>query len=50
MADDKTTKILKLFQLIVPRLSDSGKDRLLSYGEGMLAILRDMQEATEPAQ
>jgi len=50
MTDEKTLKILELFRVIVPRLSDSGKERLLSFGEGMLVALRDNPEAAKPVQ
>lgn len=38
-------KILEVFQLVIPCLSQHGQEKLLSYGEGMLAIIQDKDKA-----
>lgn len=48
---NKAEEVLDIFQKVIPRLSDRGLERLLSYGEGMLVILqeRDKDKTAEPA-
>jgi len=38
-------KILEVFQMVIPCLSQHGQELLLSYGEGMLAIIQDKDKA-----
>lgn len=47
---NKAERILEVFQKVIPRLSDRGQEKLLSYGEGMLMVL-DLRKdkSAEPA-
>ena len=38
---EKEKMILNRFAIIIPRLSEKGQDKLLSYGEGMAAVLTE---------
>lgn len=38
-------KILEVFQRVIPCLTERGQEKLLSYGEGMLAIIQDKDKA-----
>lgn len=46
---DKEKEIMKIFGWIIPRLTERGKDNLLSFGEGMVCIIRTNQQ-TEIAE
>lgn len=46
---EKEKKIMNTFGWIIPRLTDRGKDNLLSFGEGMVCILQSNQQ-TETKQ
>lgn len=45
---EKEKKIMDAFAWIIPRLTERGKDNLLSFGEGMVCIIQtNYGEATE---
>lgn len=46
---EKEKEIMKIFGWIIPRLTERGKDNLLSFGEGMVCIIRTNQQ-TEIAE
>ncbi len=46
---EKEKEILNMFGWIIPRLTERGKDNLLSFGEGMVCIIRTNQQ-TEVAE
>ncbi len=44
---EKEKEIMNMFGWIIPRLTERGKDNLLSFGEGMVCIIRTNQQVTE---
>lgn len=46
---EKEKEIMNMFGWIIPRLTERGKDNLLSFGEGMVCIIRTNQQ-TEVAE
>ena len=48
--DDKATRILETFGQAVPHMTETEKDRLLAFGEGMALMARKNQEQRETPQ
>lgn len=49
--NENEKKILETFEAIIPKLSEAGQEKLLSYGQGMLAVLTGPTDdkQTDPA-
>lgn len=49
MADnDKKDQIMEVFRKVITSLSERGQERLLSYGEGMLAAIQTQDAGEKP--
>lgn len=49
MADnDKKDQIMEVFRQVISSLSERGQERLLSYGEGMLAAIQTKDNGKAP--